>query len=40
MVGGCPAGMGIIGPRGSDEDLLQLSLQVMDILKEPAAGDA
>ena len=40
MVGGCPAGLGLIGPRGSDEDLLRLSAHLMDILKAPAAGDA
>lgn len=40
MVGGCPVGLGIIGPRGSDEDLLKMSAQLMEILKAPAASDA
>lgn len=36
-VDGCPLGLGIIGPRGSDEDLLQLAGSILELLGHPAA---
>jgi Asp-tRNA(Asn)/Glu-tRNA(Gln) amidotransferase A subunit family amidase len=36
-VGGCPLGLGIIGPRGSDEDLLRLAGCILELLGHPAA---
>ena len=32
-VEGCPVGLGLIGPRGSDEELLRLTEQLLPILK-------
>ena len=32
-VDGCPVGLGLIGPRGSDEELLRLTEQLMPHLK-------
>jgi len=34
-VDGCPLGLGVMGPRGSDEDLLQLSAELMALLRPP-----
>ncbi len=34
MVEGCPVGLGLIGPRGSDEELLRLAEQLLPILKK------
>lgn len=39
-VDGCPLGLGIIGPRGSDEDLLQLSASLMKLMRPMPSGDA
>ena len=39
-VDGCPLGLGIIGPRGSDEDLLQLSASLMKLMRPVPSGDA
>ena len=36
-VDGCPLGLSVIGPRGSDEDLLRLCARIMAALK-PSAG--
>jgi len=33
-VNGCPVGLGLIGPRGSDEELLRLAEQLLPMLKE------
>ena len=33
-VDGLPVGLGLIGPPGSDEDLLQLTEQLMGVLRE------
>ena len=38
-VDGCPLGLGIIGPRGSDEDLLQLSASLMKLMRPTPSGD-
>ena len=35
-VGGCPVGLGLIGPRGSDEELLELAERLMAALQQPA----
>ena len=32
-VDGCPLGLGVMGPRGSDEDLLRLSAELMALLR-------
>lgn len=32
-VDGCPVGLGLIGPRGTDESLLELTEQLMHILQ-------
>jgi len=32
-VDGCPLGLGVMGPRGSDEDLLKLSAALMALLR-------
>ncbi|KAK9826133.1 hypothetical protein WJX81_007522 [Elliptochloris bilobata] len=40
QVDGCPQGLGIIGPRGRDEDLLRLSAHIMELLKRPQASKA
>jgi Asp-tRNA(Asn)/Glu-tRNA(Gln) amidotransferase A subunit family amidase len=34
-VDGCPLGLGVIGPRGSDEDLLRLGELLMELLPKP-----
>ncbi len=34
-VDGCPVGLGLIGPRGSDEELLRLAEQLLPLLKGP-----
>ena len=39
-VDGCPLGLGVIGPRGSDEDVLQLCAHLMAVLKPSAPGRA
>ena len=31
-VEGCPVGLGLIGPRGSDEALLELAKEVMQLV--------
>lgn len=36
-VGGCPVGLGLIGPRGSDEELLELTEHLMAALQQPAS---
>ena len=36
-VDGCPLGLGLMGPRGSDEDLLQLAGDILALLKQPSA---
>ena len=36
MVDGCPLGLSVIGPRGSDEDLLRLCARLMALLKQSA----
>jgi Asp-tRNA(Asn)/Glu-tRNA(Gln) amidotransferase A subunit family amidase len=35
-VGGCPVGLGLIGPPGSDEDLLALTEKLAGALREAA----
>jgi len=35
-VDGCPLGLGVIGPCGSDEDLLKLGELLMELLPKPA----
>ena len=37
MVDGCPLGLGLMGPRGSDEDLLQLADDILALLRRPTA---
>lgn len=36
-VAGLPVGLGLIGPPGSDEDLLALAEQLMGVLRPPGA---
>lgn len=36
-VDGCPLGLGLMGPRGSDEDLLQLAGDILALLRRPSA---
>ncbi|KAK9826142.1 hypothetical protein WJX81_008525 [Elliptochloris bilobata] len=36
-VDGCPLGLGVMGPRGSDEDLLELAAHILALLQHPAA---
>jgi amidase len=36
-VDGCPVGLGVIGPRGSDEELLRLTEKLVPLLV-PSAG--
>lgn len=35
--GGLPVGLGLLGPPGSDEDLLALAEQLMGVLQPPKA---
>ena len=37
MVDGCPLGLGLMGPRGSDEDLLRLAGDILALLRQPSA---
>ena len=37
-LGGCPLGLGLIGPRGSDEELLALAEQLLQHLGAPGEG--
>ena len=36
-VDGCPLGLGLMGPHGSDEDLLQLAGDISALLRQPSA---